>query len=62
MSEQAVHKLKEYELSFDQTRWLKMQASELFRLGLYGLYGLGFWPSVSAIQRSKSIASGKGCN
>jgi galactokinase len=33
MSEQAVHKLKEYELSFDQTRWLKMQASELFRLG-----------------------------
>ncbi|KAJ5244691.1 hypothetical protein N7489_004787 [Penicillium chrysogenum] len=28
MSEQAIHELKEYEHSFDQTRWLKMQATQ----------------------------------
>ena len=32
-SEQAIYELKEYERSFDQSRWLKTQASELFRLG-----------------------------
>jgi hypothetical protein len=33
MPKQAIHELKQYERSFDQTRWLKMQTSALFRSG-----------------------------